>query len=206
MARGRLITLEGIEGAGKSTHIEAICNRLKSLGIATLATREPGGTPIGESIRRLLLDPTESAVAPDTELLLIFAARAAHLTEVIEPALEAGQWVVSDRFTDATFAYQGGGRGISARRIAQLERWVQGERRPDLILVLDLAVDVGRARIGNREEDRFEREQSTFFQRVRETYLERARHAPERYRVIDASRPVEQVRAALLDELRGLLP
>lgn len=184
--RGRFITLEGIEGAGKSTQVTALVEELARRGIDAIATREPGGTPEAEAIRALLVDPARRSLGDDAELLLVFAARADHVERVIGPALRHGRWVVSDRFTDATFAYQGAGRGIAPRRIAVLEQWVQGDLRPDLTLVLDLPVSAGRARIRGRAADRFEGEGSDFFERVRAAYLERARARPERYRIIDA--------------------
>lgn len=192
--QGRFITIEGVEGAGKSTCIATAMSCLNAAGIDTIQTREPGGTVLGEHIRELLLDPRHADMHADTELLLMFAARAQHLRERIEPALAAGQWVVSDRFTDATYAYQGGGRGISRARIEVLENWVQGERRPDLTLVLDVPVEVGLARAAARgEADRFEREQAGFFDKVRQAYHDRISQAPERYRLIDASRELTEV-------------
>lgn len=185
--RGRFITLEGIEGAGKSTQIVSLMEELARCGIDALATREPGGTPEAEAIRSLLVDPANHSLGKDAEALLVFAARAEHIEKVIRPALDRGLWVVSDRFTDATFAYQGAGREIDSQRIAVLEEWVQGDLRPDLTLVLDLPVSEGRARIRGRRADRFEREGDAFFERIRAAYLERARAAPERYRIIDAS-------------------
>ena len=179
--------MEGIEGAGKSTQLVTLMQELARCGIDALATREPGGTPEAEAIRSLLIDPANRSLGKDTEVLLVFAARAEHIEKVIRPTLERGVWVVSDRFTDATFAYQGAGRDIDSRRIAILEEWVQGDLRPDLTLVLDLPVPEGRARIRGRRADRFEREGNAFFERIRTAYLERARTAPERYRVIDAS-------------------
>lgn len=192
---GRFITLEGIEGAGKSTHLAAICAVLKSAGKRVVQTREPGGTALGEKIRELLLDARNTDMAPDTELLLMFAARAQHLAQVIRPALARGDWVLCDRFTDATYAYQGGGRGLNSRRIAALEQWAQGELRPDLTVILDVPVEIGLARASQRgEPDRFEREKAEFFSRVRDAYLERARAAPERYRVVDAGVELESVK------------
>ncbi len=198
-ARGRFITLEGIEGVGKSTQAAFLAEHLRAGGRDVVATREPGGTSIGDRIRSILLDPAGEGPAEDTELLLMFAARAEHLARVIRPALAAGQWVVCDRFTDATYAYQGGGRGIAAERIERLENWVQGDLRPDRTFLLDLPVEEGlrRAR-GDRDGDRFEREQRDFFERVRRIYLERARAEPERYRVIDAGGSVEHVGQALI--------
>ena len=184
---GRFITLEGIEGAGKSTQVAPLMKELARRGIDALATREPGGTPEAEAIRSLLIDPANRSLGRDAEVLLVFAARAEHIEKVISPALERGTWVVSDRFTDATFAYQGAGREVASQRIAVLEEWVQGGLRPDLTLVLDLPVSEGRARIRGRRADRFEREDNSFFDRIRAAYLERARTAPERYRIVDAS-------------------
>ncbi|MFO1349890.1 MAG: dTMP kinase [Gammaproteobacteria bacterium] len=198
MARGRFISIDGVEGAGKTTQLAFIQEFLSLAGKRVVCTREPGGTALGEDIRALLLGHRQDAMAADTELLLIFAARAEHLRKVIEPALAAGAWVLCDRFTDATYAYQGGGRGISAARIAVLEDWVQGDLRPDLTLIFDLPPELGLRRAGKRGEvDRFEREHSAFFERVREAYLELARRNPERCRIIDASPPPEAVRAAI---------
>ncbi len=196
--RGRFITLEGSEGSGKSTNLSYIHQRLQQAGIEVVLTREPGGTPLGETIRELLLDYRQQAMASDTELLLMFAARAQHLNELIIPALNAGQWVLCDRFTDATYAYQGSGRGIANERIAQLEQWVQGELRPDLTFFLDLPVAQGLARAGERAElDRFEREEIDFFERVRQGYLSQAESQPQRYRVVDASPQLPEVQAQL---------
>ncbi len=201
--RGRFITLEGSEGSGKSTNLAFIHHYLQQSGIEVVLTREPGGTPLGEAVRELLLDHRYSAMSGDTELLLMFAARAQHLNELILPALQAGKWVLCDRFTDATYAYQGAGRGIDDERIAQLETWVQGELRPDLTFFLDLPVAQGLARAGERSTpDRFEREQIDFFERVRQGYLELAGRAPQRYRVVDASLSLDEVQSqlkALLD-------
>lgn len=194
MKKGLFITLEGGEGAGKSTQLAYIRQRLEGADVTLHVTREPGGTPLGERIRELLLYHRQTAMATDTELLLMFAARAQHLAERIVPALEAGEWVLCDRFTDATYAYQGGGRGIDQQRIAVLENWVQGTLRPDLTLLLDLPVGVGMARANGRGElDRFEREQQAFFERVRAAYLALARREPGRYRVLDAAQSVEDV-------------
>ena len=182
--RGRFITVEGIEGAGKSTHLPHIQRLLEGRGHPVVVTREPGGTEVGEAIRTLLLAPREEGMEADTELLLMFAARAEHLGRVIRPALAAGRWVLCDRFTDATFAYQGGGRGVEARRIEVLEEWVQGGLRPDLTLLFDCPPEVGLARIAGRGgPDRIEGEGVAFFRRIRAAYLERA----ARYRVIDAA-------------------
>ncbi len=196
--RGRFITLEGGEGGGKSTNLEYIRQRLEAAGVELEVTREPGGTPLGETIRGLLLDAKQDRMAPDTELLLMFAARAQHLAERIRPALEAGRWVLCDRFTDATYAYQGWGRGIDPDRIAVLEQWVQGALRPDLTILLDLPVAEGLARAGLRgEPDRFEREQAAFFEKVRAGYLELARRESTRYRIVDAAHPLAEVQAQI---------
>lgn len=196
--RGRFITLEGSEGSGKSTNLAFIHQHLQRSGIDVVLTREPGGTPLGEAIRDLLLDHRNGTMAGDTELLLMFAARAQHIHELILPALRAGKWVLCDRFTDATYAYQGAGRGIDDARIAQLETWVQGDLRPDLTFFLDLPVAQGLARAGERSTpDRFEREQIDFFERVRDGYLTLASRAPERYRLVDASLSLDAVQSQL---------
>lgn len=195
---GRFITMEGIEGAGKSSQVQAIRAQIEDRGHNVVVTREPGGAPISEHVRRLLLDPANTGMGDDTELLLVFAARAEHLHKVIRPALEAGSWVVCDRFTDATYAYQGGGRGISAERIAQLERWVQGSLRPDLTIILDVDPQTGLARAGRRgDQDRFEQESIAFYRRVRECYLQQAQANPARYRVVDASGSMQEVGAEI---------
>jgi dTMP kinase len=194
VSRGRFITVEGIEGAGKSTSIETLRTHLEQRGIRVVCTREPGGTQLGEVIRELLLSRDISPMHHDTELLLMFAARAEHLQQVIEPALGQGKWVMCDRFTDATYAYQGGGRGISPDRIAILEQWVQGQLRPDLTLLLDLEVEVGLSRARRRSnKDRIEQETLGFFERVRRTYLSLAAQDPERIRIVDASHTQDQV-------------
>ncbi len=204
--RGRLVTVEGIEGAGKSTQMNVIRQYLEERGIRVVMTREPGGTPLSEAVRTLLLDPDNRGMSSDTELLLVFAARAEHLHKVIRPALESGDWVLSDRFTDATFAYQGGGRGIEAARIAILEEWLQGALRPDLTLLLDVPVEAGMSRIAGRgPPDRFEREDREFFQRIRDSYLQRAAAEPQRFRCIDASAPVKQVSREALAAVEALL-
>ena len=195
--RGRFITLEGIDGAGKSTHLGWIAELLTRRGLVVRVTREPGGTRLGEKLRELLLDPEQSLHA-DTETLLIFAARQEHLHTVIRPALAAGQYVVCDRFTDATFAYQGWGRGIALPKLEALESWVHGNLQPDLTLYFDVPVDMARARIeGTRALDRFEREQESFFARVRDGYLERARRFPGRMRVIDGRKAVSNIQKEL---------
>lgn len=206
MKKGLFITLEGGEGAGKSTQMAYVEECLKKAGKSVIVTREPGGTALSESIRELLLDHRQTAMDADTELLLMFAARAQHIAELIRPALDAAQWVLCDRFTDATYAYQGGGRGIKSSRIAALEDWVQGELRPDLTLLLDLPIDVGMSRAGERGElDRFEREQQDFFERVRKAYLDMAKQYPDRYRIIDASQGIEQVQVQINVILAPLL-
>ncbi len=204
--RGRFITIEGGEGAGKSSNLDFVRRYLEQRGVELVTTREPGGTPLGEAIRAILLDRRNREMADDTELLLMFAARAQHLAERILPALEAGKWVLCDRFTDATYAYQGGGRGIPGERIAVLEQWVQKGLQPDLTLLLDIPVEQGLARAGARSApDRFESERIAFFERVRAAYLEQARRFPERYRVIDASRPLAQVQRSLAEVLEAWL-
>lgn len=195
---GRFITIEGIEGVGKSTNLAFVQARLEAVGQSVVLTREPGGTDLGEAIRGLLLDHRNDAMGDDTELLLMFAARAQHLAEVIRPAMTRGLWVLCDRFTDATYAYQGGGRGVARERIAALEEWVQDGLRPDLTLLLDVPVELGLARAGKRGAlDRFERERADFFERVRAAYLALAEAEPARFRVIDASQPLADVQAAL---------
>ncbi len=195
---GLFITLEGPEGAGKSTNREYLASCLREHGIEVVLTREPGGTPLAERVRELLLTPTDEEMAADAELLLVFAARAQHLAAVIRPALARGAVVLCDRFTDATYAYQGGGRGLSLERIALLEQFVQGDLRPDLILVFDLPIEIGLARAAARGRlDRFEQEGRGFFDAVRQTYLTRAAAAPARYRVLDAGQTLPQVQQAL---------
>ena len=200
------ITIEGIEGVGKTTNIEFIKNYLIARGIQLLVTREPGGTGIAESIRHILLKKDDEPLNDDAELLLVFAARAQHLSQLISPALAKEQWVLCDRFTDATYAYQGGGRGLSVEKIAQLENTVQGDLRPDMTFILDVPVSVGMSRVEKRGElDRFEQEQHDFFERVRQTYLTRAKAAPERYQVIDASRTLPEVQKSIEEALEALL-
>lgn len=203
---GKFISLEGTEGVGKSTNVAFICAWLAQRQIPFVTTREPGGTGYGDQIRALLLDVREEALDPLAELLLIFAARAQHLAQLIRPALAAGSWVVCDRFTDATYAYQGGGRGIDTDSIAALEHLVQGALRPDLTLVLDISPALGLARVRGRGAlDRFEREQLDFFARVRSAYRSRALAAPERYRMIDASRDIAQVQADIDQALTAFI-
>jgi dTMP kinase len=203
---GRFITVEGIEGVGKTTNIDFIHRQLLLAGREVLLTREPGGTPLAEAIRGLLLDPEYTGMDARCELQLVFAARAEHLARVIRPALAQGKWVLCDRFTDATYAYQGGGRGIETSIIAALEALVQGDFRPDLTLLLDLPVAVGLARAGKRGAlDRFEQEQVDFFDRVRMCYLEMAHEHAARYRVIDAAQPLDQVQQELATVLTDFL-
>jgi dTMP kinase len=200
--KGRFLTLEGGEGVGKSTNLAVVVSRIETAGHTVVTTREPGGTPLAEEIRDMVLSVREEPVAGLTELLLIFAARAQHLARIVEPALAAGHWVVCDRFTDATFAYQGGGRGLPMEQISVLERLVQGELQPDLTLYLDVPVAVGHARIEGREHDRLEQEQVAFHERVRAAYLARAA-SEQRMRVVDASRPLADVQkeiSVLIDE------
>jgi len=196
--KGKFITVEGIEGVGKTTNIGFIHQQLKAAGRDVVLTREPGGTPLGEAVRGLLLDPEYTGMDSTCELQLMFAARAEHLAKLVWPALQKGQWVLCDRFTDATYAYQGGGRGIDTHIIARLEELVQGDFRPDLTLLLDVPVETGLARAGKRGAlDRFEQEKVEFFERVRAAYLEMAKRSPERYRVIDASQPLVAVQQQL---------
>lgn len=203
--RGRFITVEGIEGAGKSSHIDAMRSHLETRGQRVKVTREPGGAPVSEAVRRLLLDRDNFGMDADTELLLVFAARAEHLAKVIRPSLQSGQWVVCDRFTDATYAYQGGGRGINPARIATLEDWAQGSLRPDLVVLLDIDPEAGLARAALRgDKDRFEQEDLAFFRRVRECYLQRAKAAPQRYRIVDAAAEQHLVREQILQILESL--
>jgi dTMP kinase len=194
--RGRFITVEGIDGAGKSTHLQWIARFLGKRATVRL-TREPGGTALGERLRDLLLDPAHSP-HPETEALLMFAARREHLARVVLPALEAGEWVLCDRFTDATFAYQGWARGVELSKLALLEQWVQADLRPDLTLYFDLAPELARSRIADKRiVDRFEREQADFFERVRAGYLDRAARFPDRIHVIDAAQTVESIQREL---------
>lgn len=194
---GKFITLEGIDGAGKTTHLAWLADLLRKRGNTVTVTREPGGTPLGERLRELLLDSTQR-LHPATETLMVFAARREHLDKVIFPALRAGNWVLCDRFTDATFAYQGGGSGVSWEHIAALERWVQGDLQPDITILLDVPSALGHARSRRvRPPDRFEQEQEAFHKRVREAYLRRAREHPARIRIVDASGTVYQVQNRL---------
>lgn len=205
-ALAKFVTFEGIEGVGKSTQVARLSSALNARGVAHVATREPGGTPLAESIRQVVLTAREEALPPTAELLLMFAARAVHLANHIEPNLRAGRWVICDRFTDATFAYQGGGRQLSAEPIRELESMVQGTRRPDLTILLDAPVDVALARAAARNAgsaaDRFERERGEFFERVRNVYLARAAAEPERIALVDATQGVDEVSARILGQLK----
>jgi dTMP kinase len=203
--RGKLITLEGGEGAGKSTLLAGLRQHLLEQGVELVQTREPGGTPLGEAVRAIVLDPALRDMGAETELLLMFASRAQLVRECIEPALAAGQWVLCDRFTDASYAYQGGGRGIPVERIATLEQWATHGLAPDLTLLLDLPVATGRARAAGRgEADRIEAEADAFFERVREAYRARAAAEPGRFRMIDASQTPSEVLAAAIEATRHL--
>ena len=204
--KGRFITLEGPEGAGKSSQMPLMRDYLEAAGLPVVATREPGGTGMGEEIRALLLQPRVPPMSPDAELLLIFAARAEHLARVIRPALERGAWVLCDRFTDASYAYQGAGRGIPEERVGCLESWVQGALRPDLTLLFDLPVGLGLSRAGRRSlQDRFEQEDMAFFERVLQGYRQRAAERPDRYRVIDARPSFDGVTRAVREVLAECL-
>ena len=196
--KGRFITIEGGEGAGKSTAQTYLAEKLTAQGISVLQTREPGGTPLAEAIRRNLLSLDEEAPVEMAELLLVFAARAQHLSKVIEPALSQEQWVLCDRFTDATYAYQGAGRGLSAKHIGKLEALVQGDRRPDTVILLDMPPEIGLARARARGAlDRLEQEKHAFFERVRQGYLRRAAEFPDRYVIVDAAQELSKVQKSL---------
>ena len=203
MTPGKFITLEGIDGAGKSTHLLWLENLLEGMGKSTVVTHEPGGTALGERLRSILLDSSQT-MHPETEALLMFAARREHLDKLILPALTKGEWVISDRFTDASFAYQGGGRGLSEDKLDGLEHWVQGGFQPDLTFYFDVTSELGRERLNNRGDgvesvDRFEKEKGEFFDRVRESYLKRARKFSHRIHIIDSSQSLESIRAKLKD-------
>ncbi|MBS1187261.1 MAG: dTMP kinase [Burkholderiaceae bacterium] len=201
MSSGKFITFEGIDGAGKSTHIAFVAELLKQRGLNVIVTREPGGTPLGEKLRELLL---HEAMHLETEALLMFAARREHLAQVIEPALARGDWVISDRFTDATYAYQGGGRKLDLVKLRTLEQWVHPDRQPDLTLLFDVPPDVARARLdAARSPDKFEREQAEFFAATREGYLRRAAEFPARFRIIDSGQTIAAIRQELATILSG---
>lgn len=206
MSRGRFVTLEGIDGAGKSTHVSWLCERIRARGHVVVATREPGGTALGEALRELLL---HQPMTHDSEALLMFAARREHVQHVIQPALARGDWVLCDRFTDATFAYQGGGHGVPMERIAFLESWVHAACQPDRTILFDVPTHVSRQRLklsqqDGRGADNFERQDAAFFERVRQTYMDRARNDPGRFRIVDSTLPIQDVRATLdacIDEI-----
>lgn len=200
--RGKFITLEGMDGAGKSTHIPSIIQLLESRGLEVVSTREPGGTPLSEKLRELLLN---EAMHPETETLLMFAARREHIATVIEPALARGAWVLSDRFTDATYAYQCGGRGVSAEKVIALEQWVQGDLQPDATLLFDVPVEVSVSRLASaRMPDKFERESAEFFTKIRNAYLQRASENPARFRVINSDQALEAVQANVKEIVMAL--
>ena len=195
MNKAKLITFEGVDGAGKSTHLAWFADTLRQRGLEVLVTREPGGTPLGERLREILLNQPMHA---ETEALLMFAARLEHIEQVIKPALKRGTWVVSDRFSDASFAYQGGGRGVALTKLEQLERWVQEDLQPDLTLLFDIPVDVARQRLDNNVTlDRFEQEKDDFFDRVRQAYLVRSQKYPQRFAIIDAAQTPDKVKVNL---------
>ncbi|MEF3075139.1 dTMP kinase [Methylobacter sp. Wu1] len=206
MTRGKFITLEGGEGVGKTTNLSFISSYLQNHGIDVIVTREPGGTRLAEKIRELLLDSNNESISESAELLLMFAARAQHIKHVIEPALSQGKWVLCDRFTDATYAYQGGGRNMNINTIEWLENLIQGTLRPDLTLLLDAPVEVGIERARDRGQlDRFESEKIDFFERVRQAYLRQAELYPERIKLIKADQPLSDVQNKLIDMLRPLI-
>ena len=200
--RGKFITLEGMDGAGKSTHIPDIIKLLEGKGVKVISTREPGGTVLGEQLRTLLLN---EPMHPETETLLMFAARREHIAQVIEPALSQGAWVLSDRFTDATYAYQSGGRGVLANKVIELEAWVQGSLQPDLTLLFDVPVEVSVARLASaRTPDKFERESPDFFTKIRNAYLDRARNNPKRFCIINSNQALEDVKAEVKNVISNL--
>lgn len=206
MNRGCFITVEGTEGVGKSTNMDFIAELLSQNGVPFITTREPGGTPLAEQIRELLLAPRDESVDELAELLLVFAARAQHLNTVIKPNLEAGQWVLCDRFTDATFAYQGGGRGLNSDQISALQSFVQGELRPDCTVLLDAPTEIGMARARNRGDlDRFEQEQAAFFEKVRAAYHQQVDAEPDRFLVADAAKPLVEVQAQIAEGLQPII-
>ena len=204
---GKFISIEGIEGAGKSTQLAFIERYLKQQGKNIVVTREPGGTALGEQVRELLLAPRDEGMAVDTELLLMFAARAEHIDQVIKPAIQRGDWVISDRFVDATFAYQGGGRGIAAERIEQISAWTLNGLQTDITFLFDLTVELGQQRVISRNGivDRFEQEKTAFFQKIRDCYLQRSQQEPNRIKVIDASKTINEIELQLTAALDRLL-
>ena len=202
MNKAKFITFEGVDGAGKSTHLAWFAGALRQRGFDVLLTREPGGTPMGERLREILLNQPMHA---ETEALLMFAARLEHVEQVIKPALQRGTWVVSDRFSDASFAYQGGGRGVPLEKLEQLERWVHADLQPNLTLLFDIPIEVARQRLSNNATlDRFEQEQGSFFEKVRQAYLDRYRKTPQRFALIDASQTLDQVKASLQEIVSSL--
>jgi dTMP kinase len=195
MSKAKFITFEGVDGAGKSTHLEWFANLLRQRGVDLLMTREPGGTPLGERLREILLNHPMHA---ETEALLMFAARREHVEQVIRPALQRGTWVISDRFSDASFAYQGGGRGVPLQKLEQLEEWVHADLQPDLTLLFDIPIEIARQRLANNVSlDRFEQEQGIFFEKVRQAYLARSQKSPARFAVIHAEKTRDEVQASL---------
>jgi dTMP kinase len=202
IVRGKFITLEGMDGAGKSTHIPDIIKLLEIKGVEVISTREPGGTALGEQLRTLLLN---EPMHPETETLLMFAARREHINQIIEPALARGAWVLSDRFTDATYAYQSGGRGVLAKKVIELESWVQGGLQPDLTLLFDVPVEVSVARLASaRTPDKFERESVDFFTKIRNAYLDRALNNPNRFRIINSNQALENVKVEVKNVISSL--
>ncbi len=200
--RGKFITLEGMDGAGKSTHIPDIIKLLELKGVEVISTREPGGTLLGEQLRTLLLN---EAMHPETETLLMFAARREHISQIIEPALARGAWVLSDRFTDATYAYQSGGRGVLANKVIELEAWVQGDLQPDLTLLFDVPVEVSVARLASaRAPDKFERESAEFFTKIRNAYLDRANKNPNRFCMINSNQALDDVKVEVKNVISTL--
>ena len=200
--RGKFITLEGMDGAGKSTHIPDIIKLLELKGVEVISTREPGGTVLGEQLRTLLLNET---MHPETETLLMFAARREHISQIIEPALARGAWVLSDRFTDATYAYQSGGRGVLANKVIELEAWVQGDLQPDLTLLFDVPVEVSVARLARaRTPDKFERESAEFFTKIRNAYLDRANKNPNRFCIINSNQALDDVKVEVKNVISTL--
>ncbi len=202
MSKAKFITFEGVDGAGKSTHLNWFAETLRQRGLEVLVTREPGGTPLGERLREILLNQPMHA---ETEVLLMFASRLEHIEQVIRPALQRGTWVISDRFSDASFAYQGGGRGVALSKLEQLERWVHEDLQPDLTLLFDIPIEVARQRLSNNVTlDRFEQEQGGFFEKVRQAYLERCKKNPQRFVLIDAAQTPEEVKADIEKIIRSL--
>lgn len=200
--RGKFITLEGMDGAGKSTHIPDIIKLLELKGVEVISTREPGGTLLGDQLRTLLLN---EAMHPETETLLMFAARREHISQIIEPALARGAWVLSDRFTDATYAYQSGGRGVLANKVIELEAWVQGDLQPDLTLLFDVPVEVSVARLASaRAPDKFERESAEFFTKIRNAYLDRANKNPNRFCMINSNQALDDVKVEVKNVISTL--